>query len=589
MDRPDIAKLRLPGARFLRPGFLDPAALLEPGRAAGPGRSGKDPETGDSIQLEDYTPYSRSLEWRLARAFWLQAGLRPFIEGSVPYLVNNSGWLAERSAELLFVNCAQREDSQPIRALELGAGCGLFARRLLDVFQQRSRGEGKDFYDRLIYHATDRSPRTLEAWRDAGLFDDHGDRVRVAVCDAEDPLTLHVPDGGREQLSDLGAVFANYVLDSLDAAAIRREGDRRLVLCTRTVLPESEIDGARAKGLSVDRIRQIVGAGSEPALDELLPLLPLLEFATAFRDLPDAHPPLIDELDLPEGSRGALNYAAARSLEACVEALVPGGFVLVHDFGPADETNVDRLAHPSRFAESVAWPVNFPWLGRHTERRGIRCLELPGRPSDPVHARLFGRSLSDAAAHVFHERFADRSPFTADEALIRAAEAVRTGRHEDALECYREALQILPRDWIVLGQAAQFLNQQLLRHEEALQLAAAALQLNPWFSPFLWNTYGNCLFCLGEVEGAHECYARARSVDPQDAQARLNLSYTFGERGDYVTALECIAAGLARDRDERFRSTLLQKQRDILGRLDDRQARRDQRVQERHERFGGGR
>jgi len=42
-------------------------------------------------------PLYESLEWKLSSHYWREAGLLPFLENSVPYVVNNSGRLSENS------------------------------------------------------------------------------------------------------------------------------------------------------------------------------------------------------------------------------------------------------------------------------------------------------------------------------------------------------------------------------------------------------------------------------------------------------------------------------------------------------------
>jgi hypothetical protein len=56
-------------------------------------------------------------------------------------------------------------------------------------------------------------------------------------------------------------------------------------------------------------------------------------------------------------------------------------------------------------------------------------------------------------------------------------------------------------------------------------------------------------------------------LDPDNVRARYNLVYTFTERREYAGALRMIAEALAVDKTCEYRELLLQRQKEILGRL----------------------
>ena len=84
-------------------------------------------------------------------------------------------------------------------------------------------------------------------------------------------------------------------------------------------------------------------------------------------------------------------------------------------------------------------------------------------------------------------------------------------------------------------------------HQAGLELARAALELNPWYSPWLWCVLGDCLFGLGRRELAHEAYLEALRIDPADARTHFNLSFTHQDRGELDQALHAIARAFAAD------------------------------------------
>ena len=107
--------------------------------------------------------------------------------------------------------------------------------------------------------------------------------------------------------------------------------------------------------------------------------------------------------------------------------------------------------------------------------------------------------------------------------------------------------------------------QQLGQLDEALELAHAACQINPWTSTLVWNVYGSILFSRGQMAEAEEAWRKAFSIWPEDPSTWLNFSYLYSAQGQNEQALECIAKGLSCDHGGGFRPALLQKQSEILG------------------------
>ena len=82
------------------------------------------------VRLESPKPIPESLEYRLAGRYWIQHGATPFSDGSVPYVVNNSGWAPRAAAELILA--AGKASKGPFSIIEIGAGSGIFARQVLE-------------------------------------------------------------------------------------------------------------------------------------------------------------------------------------------------------------------------------------------------------------------------------------------------------------------------------------------------------------------------------------------------------------------------------------------------------------------------
>lgn len=547
--------------------------------------------TTEPTEIEEFRPLGESLEWRLADAYWHQAGVIPFVRNDVPYLINNTGRLSENSAALVFAAFDEAYASLPERLtlLELGAGTGLHARYFLDAFMDLCRAAGTDHYDRLTYVVTDRFERTVRGWVQSGLFADHEPHVALRVCDAATPDRLSLLHG--EQSAPLGAplvVFCNYLLDVLPASVVRRTA-----VGTEQLLVRTHVSGGagslKLAGLaSLDEARSLAASGRFEDLTRLLPLLPQLDFETAFRPWT---PRTGSEDDLVSAISGdgrvIVNGAALDCLSKLLALIHEPGFILVNDYGPARAEDVAHHTGVQRFGGSVALGLNFPLLEAVLAARGLAVVPPEGDAERRVHTRLIGRHLGERAAEVIRTRFRLENDRFLDAPLEEARRHVAAGRTDEALAAYRLVIERNPRDWQMLGEAAEYVGLQLRDYSAGLEVARTALERNPWCSAWLWNVLGDCLFCKEKIDEAHEAYEQARRIDPDDPRTNLNLAYTLSARGDFDEALVALARGLAQDGRGRgaYRARLLEKQGQLLANLSENATRQQERLIKRAERF----
>jgi tetratricopeptide (TPR) repeat protein len=519
----------------------------------------------DGFLVEDFRPLASCLEWELCRLAWERDGPRLFVRHDVPNLVNNSGRASDDAAEVFLAHCLDQPTEGPLDVLELGAGLGLFALLFLDSVRDRCREAGRDEYDRLIYHVTDGTPAMVRHWSALGMFDRHTDKVRPTLANAIDPGTVK-PVGPRFR-----AVLLNYVLDVLPATIVRLAPEGPQEFRVRTYLPDDRkrLNGSTADW-TIEKVRALADSGEHAALASLLDSF---EFEARF--VPVRAGDLVPRLEQalafgPELQRVLLNHAALDCLDACVRLTAPDGFVLVNDYGPVSAEEVAEYAMAQRFGPSAAVGVNFPLLDWYAAVNGWAALR-PDPPSERrIHTRLFA-----AAANEWHrtragvaDRYGRDGARSRDEPAVRAREHTLAKRPEDALASFRIAVQHNPRDWQVLGHAAEFVGLTVKDFDAGATLARAALERNPWFSPWLWNVLGDCLFCLDRYDDAHKAFLEARRINPDDARTLYNLSYTLPRLGRHAEALESLAAALARDTGDEFRERLLTRQRQVLELMD---------------------
>jgi tetratricopeptide (TPR) repeat protein len=450
--------------------------------------------------------------------------------------------------------------------LEIGAGTGLFARYFLDAFRGLCQQEGRDFYGRLLYFASDRSRRTVDQWAERELFADHAGRVVTGTCDATRPDEFRGAEGEPVALPPLRAVFANYVLDVLPSAVVRTGPAGPEVMCVRTHLTTHLALLPQYTRLTIDEVRRLAASDDPADRARLLPIVSLLELETAFRPAGDRPPPYLTEaLAFGAGlERVVLNYGAIDCLEACLRRLGPDGFVLLNDYGPVERDQIAGHAAVQRFGGSTALGLNFPFLEHHFSGGGRALLKPDEQEAPQIHARLLCRADLPRTREAFARLCGSAAYAYLKGPHEEARKHAAAGRHDDALECFRTALSRCPRDWYLVGQAAQFVALQLRDLNSGLELIQAAVALNPWYSAWLWNVLGDCLFYLQRYDDAHEAYLQARRIDPDDVLTNFNLSYSHYQRGEFDEALAAVARGLARDAQGVYRARLLDKQQQVL-------------------------
>lgn len=541
----------------------------------------------ESHLIQDFVPLSESLEWELSQLHWDSEGLLPFVENSVPFVVNNSGRLSIQAAIVLFKYCETAKPTGDIHLLEMGAGTGLFARYLLDSFQDLCNQQQKNHYDRIRYYVTDHSLTTVKQWHERGVYEKHGGHVTLATCDGLKPGEVTTIDRQVLKLADIDAVFCNYMLDILPSAALRKKDSQLQELYVRTNLNKKNPSLCEMTDLSFDEIKSLLSTNDPGTRKKLVPLIDMLEHESDYRDLSTqvAHyRPILDAMKLQNG-KCLFNYGAIKSLEQCLEMLAPSGFVLINDYGPSSQSEVQQFGPAQRFGSTVANGLNFPLLENYFRKDGCQFLAPADNADAPLQSRLLTRKDNQAVTACFLEQFGKLNRERHEGGLLEARIHQSAGRRKEALEAYLLALTHHQRDWYVLGEIAEFLIQQLQDFKAGVEVAQHAVQLNPWYSSWLWNVLGDGLYCLEQFKESHEAYLQAERIDPKDPRTNLDLAYTYLQQGSYEKALAAVAMGLTHDTRSLFRERLLEKQQQILAAISGKWLSRQERLQRRIERL----
>ena len=490
----------------------------------------------------------------------------------VPFVINNDGTLSRNAAEVFYASLLEADAAgtleRDIHVLELGIGVGLFARFFLDHFRDLCKRHRKDYYDRLVYIAADKSERMLLDVLRHGVLGGHPGRYRVRLIDAMKPDETIRRDAFFVGAGDkpLRAVFLNYLLDCLPAAVLEFDGDQVRQLCVRTCLARG-VRLADHTDLTVEQLK-VRAASPDPLVRQ-----ELLEVYGLFASEYDYRP--VDLATLPHGAFGLdygrklskrllLNHGALQSLEKLLGLVADDGFILANDYGPTQTTRDDEFEH-QRFSLATFVGVNFPMLKAFFTGR---CeWREPGGDGRGIHSRLLGRKLGSETATRFYERFSDAAAEELQRPMQQERACLKAGRFELAAGFYQQALEKQPHNWVLLNEVSSFLTFSLRDPKAGIDLAKVALSLNPTCSAELWNTLGDGLFEAGRTAEAKSAYGRAQEVNASDVRSRYNLAWVHARERDHASALRMIAEALVLDKSGEYRDRLVQKQQEVLGQL----------------------
>ncbi|HBY58871.1 MAG TPA: hypothetical protein DEH78_03560 [Solibacterales bacterium] len=197
----------------------------------------------------------------------------------------------------------------------------------------------------------------------------------------------------------------------------------------------------------------------------------------------------------------------------------------------------------------------------------VQILRPEGDDDLRVHSRLIHRAAPPECRRVFLERFSGAAIQRSTAHQEQASAMALSGNRSQALASFQIALERNPRNWLLIGEAAVFAREQLRDAPLAIELARKALDLNPWYSPWLWNLLGESFAGAGRHPEAHDCHLRAERIRPDDPATQCYLAGSWLRRGDPAQSLQAVARGLAADSAGMHRHVLLDRQQEAIGAL----------------------
>ncbi len=486
--------------------------------------------------IEPFTPYRRSVLWRIHEAYYAQRGIAAWSEGDIPFRATSNRGAARQCAEWLVERFG--DGSGEVALLEVGGGNGSFAANLLGVLECECGPRGAALFERLRYVYSDYSERNLAQVTEAGLA-----RLvaRGRVVPARFDLRRDDPPRALDgtPLGGFAGAIANYVACVLPTTFLRRRGDDWDELYAQVTL-DDETAPASADAL--------VAAYQAGAFGTALFKRCALEYA--WRPAPG------DVFTDPGYAEAARAKVAAESVlvlpsgyldfwRGAARWLAPDGFVLACDYGmPIELVATAPTPRPSLYGDSLSHGVQFGFVESWAAAQGWDTARSEDA-LDPVHYLLLARGrLSPVERAAFRRLYVERRDGTD---LIDFADAARAfgaqGEHQRAARFFARCLRIDPSSPSLrndMGQACMHAGRPdvALDHlQECARLDESALYDHDF-------QLGNAHYQLGRYRDALACYRRSLDAGAH-AATHWNLALThhaLGELADTCRSLEAVLA-----------------------------------------------
>jgi len=224
------------------------------------------------------------------------------------------------------------------------------------------------------------------------------------------------------------------------------------------------------------------------------------------------------------------------------------------------------------FAGTRACGINFPLLKHYFRQSGsLSVLHLETEKSG-ITTIAFHQGVGPAAFRIFRDAWDGVRHNALESSRQIARQHVNVQEYDQAALLYGTLLEETPNNWVLIHEVSRLLCVGMSRNFESLIFARAALRLNPYGSPLLWNNVGDILCSLGRCDQALVAYKRAARIERCNMESRISLARTYAFLNNPSAALRQICEGLVLCREGRDREILLRMQAECLLQADRRHA-----------------
>lgn len=522
-------------------------------------------EANPIVILEDWTPLASSLHFHLGQfSYYLEQPVQT-AQKDFPSLSNQGMLAGTKAADVLFSNCQAAEAAgalpDSLQCVEIGMGDGTFGLQLLDRFQDLCSANEKDYYERLVWYATDDAPNIIFEVELREVYERHAGCVQMGRLDLLEPNTLILHETREPIDISTGnqALFLNFVLSALPAEVWNHqpEGEDPWQGAMVRLMVD---DWERFSELCPFTKEAVLEMATEPSPENMASLSEIYkllkpEFTLGAADINNVSgaerlQSIVAQLDETESGFWVLDSEVAKnSLTQLLQSVNSHGMMLVRDFGPATTKEANQSHCYRNFGVVTAFPVNFWQIDNHfadSDTEGF-SIGLDDENITPRHRLYSHQELAETSAQ-FRESFGSKR-FNALADLIEAANSQAAEPAQYLLKIM-EAIELEPMNWKLISEAATYALSSVEDPEAAVELAVRAAQLNPAYATEAWKVLGDVKYWIHhDLDLAAEAYENAVSSDPLDPMTHLGLQLVYSARKDHAGSLIAAAAAVAEDED----------------------------------------
>lgn len=363
------------------------------------------------INIQDYTPYHKSLKWEIHHNYFQKRGASAWRKGEVPFKVTSNPQGAYQNAELFFetIDSSALKNEPVLVVLEIGSGLGAFAVNFIQAFSNICEEKSRDYHNKLHYMFTDYSEKNLldistdkhlSELKAKGILDFY-------ILDALNPSEVKKLDGTPFEMKrgSLAFVIANYVHCTLPVKIIRKKNESFYEKYIQLFFKTTE---EQAPTLN---IQELIDNPVEVAvLENLEEINQYKEIdLTEFIENKIEKESLTECLKDYDVATAIFPYGVLQSINGTLPFLKEEGLMIISDLGNPnyDYMKGEKECSPGIYGNCFAHKVNFPYLETYLNNSGLGT----ARTSDAnytLQTLILSKSkINEKVANTFKKLFID--------------------------------------------------------------------------------------------------------------------------------------------------------------------------------------
>lgn len=492
------------------------------------------------ILLQDFVPYPESFLWQIHRHYYQHRGSQAWLKHEVPCHITSNHQAAWQHAKILYDILQHLSFDRVATVLEIGAGLGEFAIHFLNSFETLCQTQQTPFSIHYIF--ADFSHQSLkEATKNPFLkkFQERG-QLDFYVLDALSPQTLESLSGSPFRLEESKplVIIENYLHCTLPLTVVKKKNHQffeKYVSLTCEQIPQN----SSPENLQMELLKNATHSGIFPSLEEGIEYR-LLEPAQAivyqnFRQTLEKVSAFFEEATI------LFPFASLQHLEKFLPLLHPEGILLISDKGYPDASwmkGEDEIyVKPSIHGNSLAHPVNFPFLETFAQEKGYRTCRTTQRKYYLQSLAIVPSTASSQGEESFKHQFVLQNLNQEAEVLwLQAFEEKQKKNWRSAKNFLLECLRYRTQDCCLFYELGQICL-GLEEYTEALQYFQQGIHFNYFQEHDFFFNQGKAYLGMHDFLNALKAFETSMRYFPSYPWASYNIGLVYEGLKNYWQAL----------------------------------------------------